>query len=121
MPTLLLNLRDVPEDEADDVRALMAEYGIECYETRPSMWGISAGGIWLKRPEDAAEAKRLLADYQRERQRRARDAHAQAQSDGTAPGFFDVFRAHPLRVLAILAAVALIVALMLVPFLRLGS
>lgn len=121
MPILLLNLRNVPEDEADEVRTLMAEHGIDCYETRPSMWGISAGGIWLKRPEEAVEAKRLLAEYQRERERRAREAHAQAVREGTVPGFIDLLRAEPLRVVATLAAVILIAALMIVPFLRLGN
>ena len=47
MATLLLNLRHVPEDEADDVRALLDANGIAWYETQPSRWGISGGGIWL--------------------------------------------------------------------------
>ena len=47
MSKLLLNLRDVPDDEADDVRRFLDSGGIDYYETRPSLWGISGGGIWI--------------------------------------------------------------------------
>lgn len=46
-PKLLLNLRNVPEDEADVLRALLDAHGIAYYESRPGMWGISAGGIFV--------------------------------------------------------------------------
>ncbi|MFO7288296.1 MAG: DUF6164 family protein, partial [Gammaproteobacteria bacterium] len=52
MAKLLLNLRGVPDDEADEIRALLEEHGIAFYETPPSRWGVSAGGIWLRRRED---------------------------------------------------------------------
>ena len=41
MSKLLLNLRDVPDDEADDVRRFLDSGGIRYYETRPNRWGIS--------------------------------------------------------------------------------
>ena len=41
MSKLLLNLRDVPDDEADDVRRFLDSGGIGYYETRPNMWGIA--------------------------------------------------------------------------------
>ena len=47
MTTLLLNLRRVPDDEADEVRALLEQNRILFYETAPSMWGISSGGMLL--------------------------------------------------------------------------
>ena len=47
MSRLLLNLRNVPDDEADDVRALLDSNRIAFHETRPSMWGISAGAIFV--------------------------------------------------------------------------
>ncbi|MGD4884363.1 DUF6164 family protein, partial [Xanthomonas citri pv. citri] len=34
MAKLLLNLRNVPDDEADEVRALMREQRVQVYETR---------------------------------------------------------------------------------------
>ena len=56
MSKLLLNLRHVPDDEADDVRAMLDEGGIAYYETRPSAWGISAGGIFVTEEADVPEA-----------------------------------------------------------------
>ena len=48
MAKLLLNLRNVPEDEADEVRAWLKENSLAFYETQPSPWGISGGGIWIE-------------------------------------------------------------------------
>ncbi|MGV8932232.1 MAG: DUF6164 family protein, partial [Luteimonas sp.] len=44
MSKLLLNLRQVLDDEADDVRAFLDAHQLEYYETTPSRWGISYGG-----------------------------------------------------------------------------
>ena len=60
MPVLLLNLRDVPADEAEEVRALLDAEGIEWYETKPSLWGVSAGGLWLSDPDQQEQARALL-------------------------------------------------------------
>lgn len=115
MAKLLLNLRMVPDDEAADVRAFLAEHGIAWYETKPSRWGISYGGIWLERDEDLAEAKRLMAAYQSRRQADARAAQAEAERDGTAETFADVFRADPLRVVLTLAAIVALLGLVALP------
>src|SRR5690606_3754815 len=87
MAKLLLNLRNVPDDEADDVRAFLAAARIEHYETRPGPFGISAGGIWLREDEDVPRAKRLRAEYQHERAIRIRAEREQARRDGTAETF----------------------------------
>ena len=115
MSKLLLNLRHVPDDEADDVRGFLDANGIAWYETGPSLFGISAGGIWVKHDDDAATAKRLMAHYQRERQRRAREAHAQAVRDGTAETFGDIVRKQPLRVALTALAIVLLLGLMALP------
>jgi hypothetical protein len=116
---LLLNLRDVPDDEADDVRRLLDSCGIGYYETRPSLWGISAGGIWIRDDGDFAQAKRAMAEYQRERQTRARAEHAAAEASGTAPTFADVLRAQPLRVVLTALAIVLLLGLTALPVLLL--
>jgi len=114
MSKLLLNLRDVPNDEADDVRGFLDSAGIGYYETRPSLWGISGGGIWVRDDGDVAEAKRLMAEYQRERQVRVREERAEAQRNGTAETFADVLRTQPLRVAQTLITIALLLGLMTV-------
>src|SRR5688572_511506 len=115
MSKLLLNLRDVPDDEADDVRRFLESRGIGYYETRPSPWGVSGGGIWIRDDRDVAEAKRLMAEYQRERQARAREKRAAAERSGTVETFADVLRTHPLRVALATIAIALLLALMAAP------
>jgi uncharacterized protein DUF6164 len=119
MSKLLLNLRDVPDDEADDVRRFLDAGGIGYYETRPSRWGISAGGIWIRDDGDVAEAKRLMAKYQLERQARAREERAEAQRNGTAEAFTDVLRTQPLRVALTVITIVLLLGLLVVPALLL--
>ena len=115
MAKLLLNLRNVPEDEADDVRALLDAARIEHYETRPGPLGISAGGIWVREDSDVPRAKQLMADYQRERALRVRAEREQARREGTAETFADIARAQPLRVVLTILAIVLLVGLMALP------
>jgi hypothetical protein len=118
MSKLLLNLRGVPDDEADDVRRFLDANGIGYYETPPSLWG-TAGGIWID-DADVAEAKRLMAEYQHERQARARAERAAAERSGTAQTFVDVLRTEPLRVALTAIGIALLLGLMAVPVLLLS-
>jgi hypothetical protein len=118
MSKLLLNLRDVPDDEADDVRRFLDSAAIGYYETRPNWWGVS-GGIWIRDDGNVAEAKRLMAEYQRERQVRARESRVEAERNGTAETFADVLRTQPLRVVLTVIGIALVLGLMALPVLLL--
>ena len=113
MAKLLLNLRNVPDDEADEVRAWLTESGMDFYETQASPWGISSGGIWLREDADLVRGKELMADYQAKRLQRAKTEQAAAQRDGSAETFGTLFRQRPLYVLAMLGAIIGIVALTL--------
>ena len=119
MSKLLLNLRHVPHDEADDVRAMLDEYHIAHYETPSSFMGIFAGGIYVK--EDAAfdRAKGLMAKYQSQRQAKARLEHEAAVRNGTADTFQSQMRREPARVVLTLIAIACLIGLMAVPALLL--
>lgn len=119
MSKLLMNLRNVPDDEADEVRALLDQHRIEYYETKPSRWGISFGGIWLRDAAGYADAKQLLADYQQARQLRARAEREAAERDGTAETFWSVLRAEPGRVALVVAGILLTLALFALPMLLL--
>jgi hypothetical protein len=119
MSKLLLNLRDVPDDEANDVRRFLDSSGIGYYETRPSLWGISGGSIWIRDDGEFAEAKRLMAEYQRDRRVRAREERAEAERNGAVETFADVLRTQPLRVALAAIGIALVLALMAVPVLLL--
>ncbi|HQX93537.1 DUF6164 family protein [Thermomonas sp.] len=115
MSRLLLNLRNVPDDEADDVRALLDSNRIAFHETRPSMWGISAGAIFVTEDASIPEAKRLMAGYQEQRRISARAEYAAAVRDGTAETFWSLLRAEPGRVLLTLLAIAFLLGLVALP------
>ena len=115
MSKLLLNLFTVSDDEADDVRGFLDANGIAWYETRPSRWGISHGGIWVKHDADIGEAKRLMEEYQQRRRARIRAEHAQAREEGTAQTFADILREQPLRVLLTVVAIACLLGLVALP------
>ena len=115
MSKLLLNLRNVPDDEADDVRAMLDAHGIAFYETRPTMWGISAGGIWVTEDAAIVDAKHLMADYQRQRQASARAEYAAAKQAGTAETFWSMLRAEPGRVALTVLAILFLLGLVALP------
>lgn len=115
MAKLLLNLRHVLEDEADDVRAMLDQARIAYYETPPSMWGISAGGLYVRDDADLPEARRLMAGYQAQRSARVRAEHEAAVRAGTAETFWTVLRAEPLRVVLTVLAIAFLLGLVALP------
>lgn len=113
MARLLLNLRNVPDDEAAEVRGWLEEHGFAWYETRPSPWGISHGGIWLHQDAELPRARSIMSDYQAQRRQQARDARERALRDGSAETFGSLLRRRPGYVLGVLAAIAGILGLTL--------
>lgn len=121
MSTILLNLRGVPEDEAQEVRDLLAEHEILFYETPTNRWGISMGAIWLKDESQRETAKQIMTRYQQERQTRARKKYAWLKREGNAETLMGKVRGQPLRVLLYLAVAAVILYFSTLPFFNLGN
>lgn len=120
MPTmakLLLNLRNVPDDEADEVRDLFVTHAIDFYETKPSLWGVSAGGIWLANAQQVDEAQRLLADYQARRAATARAEREAAVREGRAPSTWSNLRENPRQAAVAVVGIVLMLAIVTLPFL----
>lgn len=115
MAKLLLNLRNVPDEEADEVREFLDANRIAWYETRPGLFGISLGAIWVKHDSDVEQARKLMADYQRERQAKMRAEHETAMRDGTAETFGSLVRERPMWVLVRVVGILLLLALMALP------
>lgn len=108
----LVNLRGVPDEEADGIREALHEAGIQFYETPPSHWLISAGAIWLSHPEQRPRAREVLDDFQRRHIERARLAPP-------PPGFFDQLRQRPLEIVGIAIGVLFMLWLLAWPVLHL--
>jgi hypothetical protein len=122
LPKLLLNLRMATDEEAAEIRELLDRHGVDWYETQPGFWGISAGGIWLRDLERAAEVKGVLDAYQKQRVVRVRAELEAERREGRAPTFVGELRAHPGRMLVqLLAVVLLIVLTIALPFVLLSK
>jgi hypothetical protein len=121
MPARLFSLKHVPDDEADEVRALLTEHEIEYFETEAGGWGISPAALWL-RDEAQLEAARALVDaYQGKRAVRMRAAYEAQKREGQQRTLFDVIRENPVRFIAYLAVIAAILYFSTKPFIDLGK
>jgi hypothetical protein len=116
MSKLLLNLRNVADDEIEDVTALLDGAGIAHYRTEPSPWGISWGGIWIRDDADHPRARALMSEYQHARGERVRAERQAALRDGTAETFGSLLRTRPVFVALVLLGMAAAAALVLLPF-----
>ena len=116
MSKLLLNLRNVADVEVADVCALLDQHGIAHYQTQPSPWGISSGGIWVSDTAEHPRAKALMADYQTQRGERVRAERRAALDDGSAETFRSLLQRRPLFVIAALLGMLMVASLVLLPF-----
>ena len=116
MNTILFRLGDVPEDEADDIRALLDQNEIDWFETAPRMFGLSPPSIWLRNKGQLEQARELINHYQAERFKHMRDEYEQASLAGTVPTLLDKLAADPFRFLIYLGIVAIILFFTVMPF-----
>jgi len=116
MARLLLNLRNVPDEEHLEVRELLDDNGIDYYETEPSKWMISFGGIWLADEGQAEEAEALLADYQQRRQEREQQRYRDEVEAGEHETLGGRFQRNPMRFIATLIGIGVVLYLALMPF-----
>lgn len=119
MAKLLMHLRGVPEDEANEVRELLREHAADFYETPPNRWGLSMGAIWLRDESDYERVCRLLDSYQRQRAERARMALAEQQRTGTQETLISLFLRDPVRNVLYVCLVVVIVYFSITPFMAL--
>ncbi|MFN2333477.1 MAG: DUF6164 family protein [Wenzhouxiangellaceae bacterium] len=112
MAKQLLNLRGVPDDEAEDVRALLHRNRVEFYELPAGPYLISAGSLWIRHDHEYERARELFGQYQAERLRNARD-----QAETTS--LLRHFRQQPLKVVVYGFTALLVVALMAWPIVAL--
>jgi len=121
MSHLVFRLRNVPDDEVQDVCRLLDEHGVDWFETTAGSWGIAMPGLWVEGDTDRARARELIDAYQHERTARLRGERQARLDAGLEPRFTDRLRERPLAVVAILAFCAFIVYAMLSPFVRMAG
>ena len=121
MSVLLISLRNVPDDEAAEIRALLDANAIEFYETPAGRWGISAPAIWVKEKQSLPVAKALIEQYQRERFATQRAAYERLKQEGRNKTLGDAIKEDPVRFIVYLAIVAFVLYFSIRPFFALGG
>lgn len=121
MAVQLFRLRGVPDDEADEVRALLSENDIDFYETPGGNWGISMPAIWLRDDGELDRARALLDRYQEQRAADARAERERLKREGKERSLLDELREDPIR-FVVYAGIALVVLYLSTrPFVDFGS
>ncbi|SRR5690606_14629802 len=113
MSKLLFKLRNVPEDEAEEVRELLSEHQIDFYETSAGNWGISMPALWVREESQYQQARELLDSYQAERSMRVRAEYNRLKQEGKHKTIIDSFRENPF---AFIAYLFVVYALLYLPF-----
>ncbi|UZJ45973.1 DUF6164 family protein [Marinimicrobium sp. C6131] len=119
MGQLLFKLNQVPEDEAQEVRQLLADHDFATYETHAGFWGLGVSAIWLKDRDQLPEAKALMADYQARRLEHQRTLREEREAAGEQPTLWQRAAAAPLRFAALVIAIGVILTLSILPFVAL--
>ena len=113
MAKLLFRMRDVPDDEAEEVRELLTQNEIPFFETFAGNWGISMPGLWLVDEQQFDEARALLDEYQEVRSTRVKSQYLKQREQGEIRTFWESFRAEPVRFSVYLGLAALVLFLSL--------
>ncbi len=121
MAVILIKLRGVSDDEADEVRELLTKNEINYYETSAGNWGISMPAIWLKDERQLRQAKLLIEQYQGERVIRVREEYQRLKNEGKHETIVYRFRQNPIRSLVYLAVILFIVYISTMPFIDFGK
>ncbi len=111
---LIFRLNGVPEEEAQDIRDLLADNALETYETSAGRWGVSVAGLWLVKDGDKARARELIDAYQLERQRYFDALKLEAPPETLK----DRFRQAPLHVIFYGLLALTVLFLTISPFIR---
>jgi len=117
----LYSLRDVPEDEIQEIRELLQQHNIDFYETAPGNWSISAGTLWLRNDDHFEKAQQLLTQYHVQRAKNAKVEHELRLKRGEAKTLLNSVKQNPLRILFYIAFVLSILYISIKPFLFFGS
>ena len=118
MAKLIFKLRDVPVDEAQDIRELLESNDIAFYETNAGNWGIGMAGIWINEDSQYENANSLIDIYQQQRVQRFHDEYAALEHSGHAPTLLSNVRDSPLRFIVYIFSIAVIVYISIIPFLN---
>jgi len=120
MAIQLIRFRGVPDDEAEEIRALLTEQSIDFYETPAGHWGISMPSLWLNDESQLLQANTLIDNYQQQRLLNAQNSYQQQKQAGNHKTLFDSLLENPIRFIVYFMLVIAIVYFSIKPFMALG-
>ena len=97
MSRLLINLRDVPLDEQEEIHALLQAEQIDYHETSAGVFGLSVAALWVNDEAQFRHARQLLDAYALERQQRMRAQREAEQAVGGTRTMLGMILERPLR------------------------
>lgn len=118
MSALIFRLRHVPNDEAEAIRNLLNEHGVDWYETSAGNWGIAMPGLWATDDEQIDKARALIEQYQEEHSAAQRELHERQRQLGQGPTLMQRLIEHPLRSLGIIAFCLFIIYVSIHPIMQ---
>jgi len=118
MAVQIFNLRNVPDDEAEDIRQLLTTHHIEHYETPAGRWGMSSPALWITYDDQREHVVTLIAQYQQQRALSARQLYDEQKAQGQHLTLWGLVKLHPLRYVAALLAIVFIMFVSVGPFLK---
>ena len=108
MAKLLFKMRNVPDDEAVEVRVLLEENDIEYFETDAGNWGVSMPALWLNEEENFERARELLDEYQQQRAERIKEEYAKSLESGDANSMWNSFMKNPFKFSTNMALISIV-------------
>lgn len=116
MAIKLFLLRNVPDDEAQQIRVLLEGHHIEFHETSAGVLGLGTAAIWIKSPGQLSHAKQLIAEFQSQRYLQARETYVENKNLGQQVRFSDLFHQNPAKVIGYIVVVLMIIYISIRPF-----
>src|SRR5690606_12298537 len=110
MAKLLFSLRNVPDDEASEVRALLDQYGFGWSETDAGILGLAAPGLGRGDAGESPRGRARLDAYELQRRRRVQGEALGRQQRGEGESCMQLLRTRPAFVLPRLLALLVILA-----------
>ncbi len=121
MAKLLFKLNNVPDDEADEIRALLDQGEFDYYETSAGIWGLSFAAIWLKDEQQLDAAKEVINHYQIERSQRVHQEYEKLKASGQQVTRWQAFKRSPIKVVAVIIFISAVLYFSIIPFYPLTS
>jgi len=120
MSVILFKLKNVPDDEAEEVRELLAKNNINYYETSAGKWGISMPAIWLNDETQFENARHLIEVYQSKRVHQVKEEYNKLKREGKIETIVDRIKQKPIQAIFYLAIILFVVYFSIKPFMDIG-